>query len=143
MDLPSPDWPLVAETAHTMIYEYDPHTLVAVPHEGVSDTEDTARECINAQASYFREHGRVGGTIVLMDRLGDQTAQARAVYQNEGDTDYLKGFALVGGTTFGRAVGSVFIGIARPSVPTKLFANFESAVQWLAEKVDPLVAPRG
>ena len=50
----------------------------------------------------------------------------------------ITGFALIGGTVFGRAVASVFPGLSRPSAPTKMFGDLERALAWLRE-----IAPGG
>lgn len=130
MEVPDPSWTLVAKVEHAMIYAMTPDVLVVVPHEGTNDTEATARECLGAQAKFFRDSGRHGSTIVMMDRVEDQTAEARAVYQKEGDAGAIAAFALVGGTMFGRAVASVFLGLVKPAIPTKFFGTFDSASEW-------------
>jgi hypothetical protein len=52
------------------------------------------------------------------------------VYRVAPDPAFQACFALVGGTTFGRAVGSFFIGIHPPRVPTRMFATTEEALRW-------------
>ena len=52
------------------------------------------------------------------------------MYRVEPDPAFQTCFALVGGTVFGRAVGSFFIGIHPPRVPTRLFATIEEAHRW-------------
>jgi len=41
--------------------------------------------------------------------------------------------ALVGGSVFGRVVGSLFLGLGRVAVPTKMFAIVEAGLAWIAE----------
>lgn len=135
MEIPGPSWRLVTTVEHAKIYEIAPAVLVVAPHEGTHDTASTARECLGAQAKFFRDLGRRGATIVLMDAIEDQTAEARSVYQKEADAGAIGAFALVGGTTFGRAVGSVYLGLIKPSVPTKLFGSFEQALEWVTQRV--------
>ncbi len=65
-----------------------------------------------------------------MDRVVQQDAGARTVYRDAPDPDFQRCFALIGGTIFGRAVASVFIGLHPPRVPTRLFATQEEGLAW-------------
>ena len=58
------------------------------------------------------------------------------VYRVAPDPVYQACFALVGGTMFGRAVGSFFIGIHPPRVPTRMFAEVEGALAWARKSVE-------
>lgn len=119
------------ESENTVYYSLDDDVLVAVPHEGSRDTGSSARSNRDAQVRYFREKGRKGGVIILFDRMTSQDKDARKVY--EGMDDALTCSALVGGSMLSRAMFSFFLGISRPKVPVKLFADVESALRWIRE----------
>jgi hypothetical protein len=70
-----------------------------------------------------------------MDPVLEQDAGARTVYRDLPDPAFQVCFALVGSSAFGRAVGSVFLGLSRPRVPTRMFGSFEEAVAWIREKL--------
>jgi hypothetical protein len=65
-----------------------------------------------------------------MDSISQQTTGARNVYRDMPDPAFQVCFALVGGTAFGRTVGSFFLGLSKPRVPTQMFATFEQALAW-------------
>lgn len=131
-------WTRVGATDNADLYEIEPGILAVVPHMGSADTEETARQSIEAQHRHWRALGHRGGAVIFMDRVRDSQAGARKVYGTLPDPSMITGFALIGGTVFGRAVGSVFLGLSRPSAPTKMFGDLERALAWLRE-----IAPRG
>jgi hypothetical protein len=65
-----------------------------------------------------------------MDPVAEQTADARAVYRDDTDPVFFACYAIVGGTFFARAVGSVFLGLSKPRIPTSMFGSFEDALEW-------------
>ncbi|GMU58963.1 MAG: hypothetical protein IT380_01445 [Myxococcales bacterium] len=123
-------WRSLGRTGNAAFYELEPRVLVVIPDEGTADDEATAKASVRLQLEHLRQHGRRAGVVVLMDRVVEQTAAARAVYRDQPDPSFQACFALVGGTMFGRAIASIFIGLHPPRVPTKLFATFEEAVAW-------------
>lgn len=98
--------------------------------DGTSDDAATAHESVRLQLEFLRAHARRAGVVVMMDRVAEQDSAARAVYRDEPDPAFQACFALVGGTPFGRAIASIFIGLHPPRVPTKMFGTFEEAVAW-------------
>ena len=130
MNIDSANWHKFGETANAAFYEIEPHVLAVVPIEGCTDTEATARASIETQLAYLRPKGQKAGVIIFMDPIAEQTAEARSVYREAPDPIFHACFALVGGTFFGRAVGSVFLGLSKPRVPTALFGSFEEALEW-------------
>ena len=128
-------WQKFGETVNASFYEIEPHVLAVVPVDGCTDDEESARASIETQLAYLRSKGRRAGIIVFMDPIAEQTAAARAVYKDEPDPVYQACFALVGGTFFGRAVGSVFLGLSKPRVPTSMFATFDEAMAWCLTQV--------
>lgn len=125
-----PRWPTLGSTDNAAFYLADPRIIVVVPHEDCTDEELTARQSISLQHQHFKAQQRPGAALVLMDRVGHQTTSARLVYQTEVDPAWITGFGLVSTSVFGRAVASVFMGLARPAVPTFMFESVAEALQW-------------
>ena len=90
----------------------------------------TARENVEFQMEYLRTHGQAGVVVVFFDRMTGQDSEARRLYGNLPDLKVLRGSALVGGTMLGRAIGTFFLGVARPRIPVQLFSSVEEAVAW-------------
>jgi len=137
MTINTAGWQLFGETANAKFYEIEPHVLAVVPTEGSTDDEATARASVTTQLEYLRTNGRAAGIIIFMDPIAEQTAGARNVYKDEPDLAFQKCFALVGGTFFGRAVGSIFLGLSKPRVPTLMFATYDEALKWCRSMVKP------
>ena len=134
MPEPIPDhWQLIAGGAdeNAEFYVAEPGIIVVVPHDGCTDNARSARRSLEVQTGRWRKVGRKGGAIVLMDPILHQDSGARRVYRDDADTSLITGFALVGGTAFGRAIASVFLGLSRPEVPTRMFATRDEAFAWL------------
>ena len=125
-------WPILGRTANAAFRLAHPRVIVVEPDDGCTDDEVTARESIALQQQHWREQGHRGAAVVLMDRVTHQTKGARRVYQREVDAELIGGFALVGSTAFGRAVASVFVGLSRPAVPTRMYGSVEEALEWAA-----------
>jgi hypothetical protein len=123
-------WTAIGKSDNADFYEVEEGLLAIVPFEGSSDDEKTAKQSVQIQHDYLRPRGRRAGVIVFMDPLVEQHASARIVYRDGPDPAFVTCYALVGGTVFGRAVGSIFIGLSRPRVPTKLFGSLDDARAW-------------
>jgi len=123
-------WVKFGESSNAEFFEIEPRVLAVVPFDGCDDNAETARASIRIQLERLRARGRRAGVIVFMDRIASQDSGARAVYSEAPDPAFQACFALVGGTTFGRAVGSIFIGLRPPRVPTRMFSTIEEALAW-------------
>jgi hypothetical protein len=135
MSIDTKNWTRFGQTANADFYQIDASVLGVVPFEGCTDDEDTAKASIETQQAYLRSKGQKAGSIIFMDGIVQQTTGARAAYRDLPDPKYMVCFALVGGTMFGRAVGSVFLGLSKPRVPTQMFANLEQALAWCHSQV--------
>ncbi len=124
-------WTKIGTSANADFWLVEPHILAVVPFEGTEDTEATARQSVTIQLEYLRAHGMRAGVIVFMDPVIEQSAGARTMYRDLPDPTFQICYALVGSSAFGRAVGSVFLGLSRPKVPTKMFGSFEDAAAWI------------
>lgn len=131
MSLDTSKWKPIGTSSNAKFYELDKDVLVVVPDEGSTDSAASADESIHIQVEYLRQQSRRSGTVVVLDGIAGQDSGARAVYRDRPDPSHQVCFALVGGTTFGRTVGSIFISLAPPKCPTKLFKTFDEAVAWV------------
>lgn len=122
----------VGRTTNAVVYitESDPDILIVVPQEGTMDNAKDARENVEYFHSYARSLGRSCGSVVIMANMLSQDAEARRAYQ-EIDTNLFFGGGLVVEDPLSRALGSFFIGLSRPKVPTRLFDSVDEAIEWL------------
>lgn len=125
-----PSWPVLGRTGNATFHLAAPRIIVVVPDEGCTDDEVTARESIGFQQAHWNSQRTTGAAVVLMDRVVHQTRDARRVYQEEVDTALITGFGLVSSSEFGRALASVFMGLARPAIPTRMFDGLAPALRW-------------
>lgn len=130
MSVIDPSWPFLGRTNNATFYLADPRAIVVVPDEGLPDDEVTARQSVALQAAHWQARGQRGATIVLMDRVVHQSKDARRVYQVEVNPASFTVCGLVSSSVFGRAVASVFVGLSRPAVPTRMFGSVDQALQW-------------
>jgi hypothetical protein len=122
----------VGKTANTVVYtlESDPDILIIVPGEGTMDNAKDARENVLYFHNYARSLGKSCGSVVIMANMLSQDAEARRAYQ-EMDTDLFYAGGLVVEDALSRALGSFFVGLSRPKVPTRLFDTVDKAIEWL------------
>ena len=122
----------IGETTNTEVYiaESDPDILIIVPREGTKDNRTDAAENVAYYHNYARSLGRPCGSAVMMSNMLSQDAEARRAYTTL-DPALIYGGALVVGNALSRALGSFFVGLNRPRVPTKLFDSLENGLQWL------------
>jgi hypothetical protein len=135
MTLNTEKWKKLGETSNATIFEVEPHILAVVPVEGAIDDGDTAKANLEMQLNYLSSKGQKAGVIITMDPVAEQTAAARAVYRDDTDPVFFACYAIVGGTFFARAVGSVFLGLSKPRIPTSMFGSFEDALEWCRTQV--------
>lgn len=135
MSVDSSRWRPIGESSNAKFFELDPEVLVVLPADGSHDTKETAAESIRIQLEHLRQNNQRAGTVILMDQVAEQDGGARSVYRDAPDPAHQVCFALVGGTTFGRAVASIFIGLSPPKCPTRMFATFDDAVAWVRTMV--------
>lgn len=131
MQIPSTDWTDAGRTSTSRFFLTPDEIFVIVPDEGCFDDEATAREGLGHQHAIRQARGRAGAVVILMDPIVSQDAGARRVYRTETDPALVTCCALVGGTMFGRAIGSVFLGLSRLNVPTRLFGTLDEALAWI------------
>lgn len=122
----------IGKTTNTVVYiaESDPDILIVVPRQGTMDNAKDARENVAYFHEYARSLGKECGSVVIMSNMLAQSAEARRAYQEMDPRLFFAG-ALVVESALSRALGSFFVGLTRPVVPTKLFDTVEKAIDWL------------
>ena len=125
-------WQLVGNTSNTE-YRTTPDArdiLIVLPHSGLRDDGESARMNIDFQLGYARSVGRPCAVIVHLASLMSQDAEARRVYAAAMVPASFFAASLVVTSPISRAIGSFFLGLSRPAVPTKMWPDFAKAIAW-------------
>ena len=101
----------------------------------------SAEENVRFQNDHWRAEGRAGVVVVFADNLAEQDKGARRVYQTAPDPELMLGTVILGGTLLGRAIGSFFLGLAKPRIPIKLCSTLDEAVAWARARNQADAAP--
>ena len=121
----------VGDTFNTEYFMFDPDILVVNPTPGYKDNFEAARSNMEWQQTFARKLGRKCGLVVVLNNLLSQDAESRKVYSDGLLPELFYGSALVVSNPLSRAIGSFFIGLSRPKVPTRLFDTVDKAIEWL------------
>lgn len=72
---------------------------------------------------------------LLIDARGIKSMEreARAFFTANGRNTNTLAFAIIIDSSVSKVVGNFFLGINKPIVPTKLFLNEDSAIEWLKQ----------
>jgi hypothetical protein len=116
--------------------------LIVLPEPGLRDDVESARMNLAFQTSYADTVGRRCAVIVLLGSLLSQDADARRIYAAGMTPDRFFAASLVVTSPISRAIGSFFLGLTRPSVPTSMWGDFPKAIAW-AESQRPGLAVGG
>ena len=132
------DWQPVGNTTNTTYRAKKdaPDILIVLPEVGLRDDAASARMNIAFQTEYAEKVGRPCAVIVLLGSLTSQDAEARRIYAAGMKPGVFFAASLVVTNPLSRAIGSFFLGLSRPPVPTKMFPDFDKAIAW-AESVRP------
>ena len=122
-------WSEIGRSDNTRYFVIERGLLIGVPDDGSVDTEQTAIQNVDFQNQYFRDNDG-GIVIVVIDPMTSQDKGARTIYQSRPDPSIFWGTALVGGSMLSRAIGSFFLGLAKPKTPFKMFSKLEEALPW-------------
>jgi hypothetical protein len=104
--------------------------IAAIPRPGFIQSEAGARESLRALDRIARDAGRKQAVIVLVDRVASQDSAARKVWSVPRADETRCAQALVCSTMLARAIGSFFLGLSKAAIPTRMFADVESAYVW-------------
>jgi hypothetical protein len=134
MELPpgwDESWEKVGSTSKSDFFLDHERILLALPHPRSHGTVEVARENLDFLHRWFASHDDPPLLMIFFDRVASMDRAARKLYSGEATAAWALGFAIVGGTPLGRAVGSFFLGLSRTPAPIKLFPNMEEARAWL------------
>src|SRR5580765_432510 len=130
--LPVPEqWKPLGRTYNTHYYLLADDILIVLPDKGLRDDGASARVNIDYQTAYARMVGRCCCVIVVLDSLTSQDSEARRIYAAGMQPSLFYAAALIVTNPLARAIGSFFLGLTRPAVPTKLFESVEEAANWV------------
>jgi hypothetical protein len=132
------DWKSVGSTANT---DYKTpmgaeDILIVLPRPDLRDDGPSARMNAEFQVNYARSTGRRCAVIVHLGSLSSQDAEARRTYASAMSADVFYAASLVVTNPISRAIGSFFLGLTKPGVPTKMWGDFARAIAW-AESMRP------
>lgn len=105
-----------------------------------------ARTKVKKGSEVKLEHARENSVVVnsfyidrkfplLIDGRGIKSMEreARAFFTANGRRTNTLAFAIIIDSSVSKVVGNFFLGINKPIVPTKLFLNEETAIEWLEQ----------
>jgi len=126
----APDWEELPGTDAGSYYRLDGDLLLAVPCAGYDQSREDAERSLAALDRIAETAGRKQAVVVLVDRVVSQDSGARRVWSapRAGETRCAQ--ALVCNTMLARAIGSFFLGLSKAAIPTKMFADLDSAREW-------------
>jgi hypothetical protein len=120
------------ETATARVVLRDDGIVVTRIYEGAAQSLEDARA--NLAASIAATDGTRRPLLVDISRGLPLEPEVRHYYTGKLLTDAFNALGLlIEATPFGRMMGDVYLRVARPGVPTKLFADEAHAIGWLRE----------
>ncbi len=133
-------WKPLGRTYNTRYFLSSDDVVIVLPDQGLKDDGASARVNIDFQTGYARLLGRRCAVVVVLDSLTSQDSEARRIYAAGMQPTLFFAAALIVTNPLARAIGSFFLGLTRPAVPTKLFESVEAATAWVAtERRAPVV----
>jgi hypothetical protein len=132
-DAPS-DWTPLGETFNTRYYLGAADIAIVMPELGLKDDAGSARVNIDFQAAWARASGHRCAVVVCLFHLLSQDSGARRVYAEGMDPRLFYAAALVVSNPISRAIGSFFIGLTRPGVPTAIVGTIDEGIAWCARQ---------
>jgi hypothetical protein len=125
-------WKLLGRTYNTHYYLLADDVLIVLPDKGLKDDGASAHVNIDYQTAYARLLGRRCCVVVVIDSLTSQDSEARRIYAAGMQPTLFYAAALIVTSPLARAIGSFFLGLTKPAVPTKLFESVDAAIAWVA-----------
>jgi hypothetical protein len=129
-------WERLPGTAAGAYYRIEPDLIVALPNPSLRQSAEAAEASLNALDAIARSAGRKQGVLVLIDQVASQDAGARRVWSTPRHQETRCCQGLVSSTLLARAIGSFFLGLNKAAVPTRMFADLESAAAWAREMAE-------
>jgi hypothetical protein len=124
-------WKPLGRTYNTHYFLLADDILIVLPDKGLRDDGASARANIDYQIAYARLLGRRCSVIVVIDSLTSQDSEARRIYAGGMQPTLFFAAALIVTNPLARAIGSFFLGLTRPAVPTRLFESVDDAARWV------------
>ena len=104
--------------------------LIVRINDGAEQTLDDATE--NLAAAVSETGGKRRPLLIDIRTAKPLDADARHHYSGQTLVDRFSALALlVEASPFGRMMGNVYLRVARPGIPTRLFSDETQATQWL------------
>jgi hypothetical protein len=125
-------WKPLGRTYNTQYYLLAEDVVIVLPDKGLKDDGPSARVNIDYQTAYARLVERRCCVIVVLDSLTSQDSEARRIYAAGMQPTLFYAVALIVTNPLARAIGSFFLGLTRPAVPTRLFESVDDAAAWVA-----------
>jgi len=125
------EWKAVGSTYNTRYVEAAADVLVVMPEQGVKDDGPSARVNIDFQTRHAVATGGRCAVVVILSSLVSQDGEARRIYAAGMDPAVFFAAALIVSNPLARAIGSFFLGLTRPGVPTRLFDAIDPALAWI------------
>ena len=129
-------WKPLGRTFNTRYYLLFDDVMIVLPDKGLKDDGASARVNMDFQTAYARQVGRRCCVIVVLDSLTSQDSEARRIYASGMQPSLFYAVALIVTNPLARAIGSFFLGLSRPAIPTKMWGDFDKAIAW-AESLRP------
>jgi hypothetical protein len=130
------EWKPVGSTRNTRYFQVGADVLVVMPEQGLKDDGPSARTNIDFQTRHAVASGRPCAVVVMLTSLVSQDGEARRIYAAGMDPRVFFAAALIVSNPLARAIGSFFLGLTRPGVPTRLFDSIEPALAWVDTERD-------
>lgn len=120
----------VGGTAAGGYYLLAPGVILARPVPGYRQSIEGARTSLEEARRISLQFGSAIVVLVWLEPVRDQDRGSRQVWSAEADPKYLAGLGLVGTSALATAIGSFFLGLTRPRIPTRLFRTLPEATVW-------------
>ena len=134
---PADAWTPLGETHNTRYYLAAPDIAIIIPETGLKDDGASARVNIDFQTKWATSHSARCAVVVYMSNMLSQDSEARRIYAEGMDPRVFYAAALVVTSPISRAIGSFFIGLTKPGVPTRIFGTIPDAVAWCESQRGP------
>jgi hypothetical protein len=119
------------ETKTAQIVLNDQGLLIVRVKEGAEQTLSDAKE--NLAMAVSETHGQRRPILIDIRKAQPLEADARHHFSGQTLVERFSALALlIDGSPFGRMMGNVYLRIARPGIPTKLFSDEGRAMEWLS-----------
>jgi hypothetical protein len=123
-------WTPLGETFNTRYYSAAKDIAIVMPQKGLKDDAASALINMEFQTSWAKSTGARCAVVVCLYQLLSQDSEARRVYARGMEPGTFYAVALVVSNPISRAIGSFFIGLTKPGVPTKIVATIDEGIAW-------------